>query len=207
MSTRPWVMSAEVDDSDDALAEDYNHLWWDLWFGHKHGHSAADIDHGDLKEESKELAGTYLTHKKLSLHVQQDGTSTDPDSTGGSEGVHGLGAGEHVVGVRTRQLLVQSGNARANLHGPRGLRCRIYYPRPYKEQPRLLLCVYATADGPIMCWHASVDTFWSNFQPQLYPIGRTFQDDFPEWIDFHWIAWGEEGTPPKDEKKEYEDLL
>jgi hypothetical protein len=215
-------MSAEVTAGAAALAEDYSRLWWDLWFGHKHGITAEAIDHGDLKELSAELAGTYLTHKKLDLHVQADGTSLDPDTTGGSQGVHGLGGGDHIVGVGTHQLLVQCGADRAGpnpeKYGPRGYRGRYYYARPYKKAPFVFITPYWP--GPIdeSDWlfpfrYGVYQSFWSNFTVQLketvnFPYekrgGGTGQ---PTYIDFFWIAFGEEGTPPKNEKQEYEWLL
>jgi hypothetical protein len=211
---RRSIRSTDLKGGDDMLSEQYNRLWWDVWRTHWHnGYNGATIEHGDLIE-TKEIPGTWLTHAKLDQHVQGDGTSKYPDNPGGTKGVHGLNPFSHVLGIRTQGLLVQYGADRSGPYNdalpPRGYRGRYYYPRPYKAAPFIFITPYWPGLDPdyfYPFYYTVYQSFWSNFTVQLAPTIAFPPGDQPAYAYFFWMALGVEGTPPKDEKKEYDYLL
>lgn len=105
--------STNVADGEDTLATQYNNLRKDVYDvidGHDHGGTSTSgkkVAHEDLVDGA--IANTYLTHDKINKHVQGAGTSSDPDSPGGSQGVHGIPSGCHVIGSPVGQYMLQWG--------------------------------------------------------------------------------------------------
>jgi len=143
------VFSTNVADQEDTLAAQYNNLRLDVLdptAGHNHDGTTTGgrkIDHGDLLDTNY-IAGTYLTHAKITKHVQGAGTSEDPDDPGGTSGIHGLEENVHCVGSpEGAGISIQYGHGMTDSFtgGGWGDQYKIvYFEHVFSEIPEIFVC-------------------------------------------------------------------
>jgi hypothetical protein len=146
--------STNVADGDDTLASQYNNLRKDIYDtidGHDHGGTATSgkkVAHGDLVDDAA-IQNTYLTHAKITKHVQGTGTSSDPDDPGGSQGVHGLASSCYVMGSPTGQQVIQWGQDTFNSQSPGNWGAKdVTFPTTFSSTPIVFLTfAQARVDG------------------------------------------------------------
>lgn len=180
--------SAPVVEDVTATAAQYNALREDVLEVHDHSEINV-VDHGDLSEVGGAIDGTYLTHGKLSKHVQGAGASLDPDDPGGSSGVHGLGADSFVLGTRDSagKVFVVGTAATDDYIWPdiQTMIASIPFGVTFTDIPAIFICPWQVADNRACGWCLSY-RHAAEFNVRFY-----VQDKREEaTVHFTWIAYG-----------------
>ena len=151
------MFSTSLSDGDDALAAQYNNLRLDIFdytSGHDHDGTSSGgkkVDHADLVDGGA-IPNTYLTHAKLTKHVQGTGTSSDPDADGGGSGVHGLASGVQVAGALGSQLVIQAGKDSSG-----GTSGSVTFPTAFSNVP-VVVATPATPTSTYGEWDVRINT-------------------------------------------------
>jgi hypothetical protein len=181
--------SAPVVDDTTATADAYNDLRKDIFEDHVHDENNL-VDHGDLTETGGPIDGTYLTHTKLTKHVQGAGVSLDPDDPGGSAGVHGLPVDAFVMGTRKGAGYTWVlGRNFTDLHDWATQYCssNISFGLTFTDDPYIVICSWQAPDNRA-CAIVLTDVDESDFNVRINVENTT--GDEQKTVYFNWMAVG-----------------